>query len=139
MTDQQIAYCAEMIIEKYFYFKISEIRYVFRQAIMGSYGQLFDRLDTMTIMTWLTAYESERAIEIEAKRINEKNIAVPHRDNYERLYFNELPDEIKEKFASLKAELEPTLTSVSEKPFNPVVLKDLEWQQKAVLEMYPTV
>lgn len=134
MTDSQVTYCAEMIIEKYYFLKISEIRYVFRSAIMGEFGQLFDRLDTMTIMLWLDSYEAQRTSEIEKKRIDENKIISQNQG----FSLKDAPIDIQEKFKALAESLEPKFDEMKEeKPFDESVLKNLKWQQEAVMSMYP--
>jgi len=134
MTDQQVTYFADAIIEKYYFLKISEIRYVFRCAIMGEFGQLFDRLDAQIIMLWISQYEEKRASEIEKKRIDESKIVSQGRG----VSLQDAPLDIQEKFKQLAASLEPKFDSVTPKEMTETERKNLAWQQKAVLEMYHT-
>lgn len=58
MNDAQIALTVDLIIEQFWYFKLEEIKYCFRRAMMRE--KLFDRLDGNIIIGWLREYDSER-------------------------------------------------------------------------------
>lgn len=68
MNDAQIALTVDLIIEQFWYFKLEEIKYCFRRAMMRE--KLFDRLDGNIIMGWLREYDTERTEE--AIRISEQ-------------------------------------------------------------------
>lgn len=59
MNDRQVALTVDFIIERFWYLKLSEIKYCFRQAMMRD--KLFDRLDGNIILGWLEQYSCERA------------------------------------------------------------------------------
>ena len=60
---------ATLLIEKFWYLRLEECMYVFKQAKLGKYGQLFDRLDITIISGWLDTYDStERLAEVERQR-----------------------------------------------------------------------
>jgi|GEM_PF-1110318 len=61
MNDAQIALTVDLIIEQFWYFKLEEIKYCFRRAMMRE--KLFDRLDGNIIMGWLREYDTERTEE----------------------------------------------------------------------------
>lgn len=61
MNDAQIALTVDLIIERFWYFKLEEIKYCFRRAMM--HEKLFDRLDGNIILGWLQAYDAERTEE----------------------------------------------------------------------------
>lgn len=75
MNAQQVALTADLIIQYYSYFKLEDIKLCFRNAMIGKYGELYDRLDGAIILSWFKKYEMERidkAIEIsenEAKQV----------------------------------------------------------------------
>lgn len=68
MNDTQIALTVDLIIEQFWYFKLEEIKYCFRRAMMRE--KLFDRLDGNIIIGWLREYDAERTEE--AIRISEQ-------------------------------------------------------------------
>lgn len=68
MNDAQIALTVDLIIEQFWYFKLEEIKYCFRRAMMRE--KLFDRLDGNIIIGWLREYDTERTEE--AMRISEQ-------------------------------------------------------------------
>lgn len=68
MRDTQIALTVDLILESFWYFKLEEIKYCFRRAMMRE--KLFDRLDGNIIIGWLREYDAERTDE--AMRISEQ-------------------------------------------------------------------
>lgn len=72
MNDTQIALTVDLIIERFWYFKLEEIKYCFRRAMMCE--KLFDRLDGNIIIGWLREYDNERTEE--AMRISDQEEAV---------------------------------------------------------------
>ena len=61
MSDTQIALTVDLILESFWYFKLEEIKYCFRRAMMRE--KLFDRLDGNIIIGWLREYDAERTEE----------------------------------------------------------------------------
>jgi len=61
MNAVQIARAADLILEKFYYFKIEDFKLCFENAKMGFYGQVFGRIDLQILFGWLTQYENERA------------------------------------------------------------------------------
>lgn len=58
MNDVQIAMTVDLIIERFWYMKLEEIKYCFRHAMASE--RLFDRLDGNIIIGWLREYDAER-------------------------------------------------------------------------------
>lgn len=61
MNDTQIALTVDLILDSFWYLKITEIKYCFRRAMMRE--KLFDRIDGNIIIGWLRDYDSERTEE----------------------------------------------------------------------------
>jgi len=65
----QVYECASLLMEKYWYFRLEELVYVFKQVKLGKYGKVYDRLDVQVISEWLHLYDtSERLVELERQR-----------------------------------------------------------------------
>jgi hypothetical protein len=65
----QVYECATLLAEKYWYLRLEEFVYVFKQARLGKYGKVYDRLDVQVISEWLTTYDTgERLAEMERRR-----------------------------------------------------------------------
>ena len=62
MNAAQIALTVDLIIDRFWDFKLEEIKYCFRRAMMRE--KLFDRLDGNIIIGWLREYDAERTEEI---------------------------------------------------------------------------
>lgn len=74
MNDAQIALTVDLIIGRFWYFKLEEIKYCFRRAMMRE--KLFDRLDGNIIIGWLREYDAERTEE--AMRISDQEASLLH-------------------------------------------------------------
>lgn len=74
MNDAQIALTVDLIIERFWYFKLEEVKFCFRRAMMRE--RLFDRLDGNIIIGWLREYDNERTEE--AMRISDQEAAQLH-------------------------------------------------------------
>lgn len=61
MNDVQIALTVDLIIERFWYFKLEEIKYCLRRAMM--HEKVYYRLDGNIIIGWLNAYDAERTEE----------------------------------------------------------------------------
>ena len=72
MNAQQVASCAEAIVEDMWRLKLDDIDLCFRNGLKGNYGQIYDRMDQMTIFGWLKEYEKERDNAIAKKRDTEQ-------------------------------------------------------------------
>lgn len=68
MTNPQISITAELIVARFWYFKIEDVKCCFRRAMMRE--KLFDRLDGNIIIGWLQEYDDERTEE--AMRISDQ-------------------------------------------------------------------
>jgi hypothetical protein len=74
MSVEQVVSCVKTIMDKYYYFKPEDFKYCFDNVLFGHYGQdgkVLDRIDTATILKWLTIHSNQR-IE-EAESFSEKN------------------------------------------------------------------
>lgn len=58
MNDKQIARTADMIIERFWYFKVEELKFCFNRAMRTE--KIFDRIDGNIILQWLEDYDVER-------------------------------------------------------------------------------
>ena len=58
-SPQEIRNLAEGIIEDFWYLRIEDIRLCFRRAKNGLYGNVYERLDSNTIYSWLNRYDAE--------------------------------------------------------------------------------
>ncbi len=69
MDTLQVYECATLLAEKHWYLRLEEFVYVFKQAKLGKYGKVYDRLDVQVISEWLTTYDTgERLAEMERRR-----------------------------------------------------------------------
>lgn len=73
MNASQVALTADLILQRYWYLKVEEIKAVFRKAM--NRAKVFDRLDGNVIIGWIAEYDAERDDLMEQININEKNRA----------------------------------------------------------------
>lgn len=60
MTDEQTSETALLIAETYPSLNIADINLIFRNAKLGRYGKIYDRLDGQIILEWFDRYFDER-------------------------------------------------------------------------------
>jgi hypothetical protein len=73
---------AQMIVRKYWYLKIEEIVFVFREAISGKYGKVYGNLALMQILEWFAIHESEKVEYFERSHSEVKQLDVSTRTNF---------------------------------------------------------
>lgn len=57
---QQIIDCVETIEQEFYFLKLSEVHLILRDAKMGKYGKLYERIDEPTIIGWFQDYVDKR-------------------------------------------------------------------------------
>ena len=60
MNEQQLIQTVDLILQNYWYLRISEFKYLFNKAKIGAYGKLYDRIDGSIIFEWIDKYLEER-------------------------------------------------------------------------------
>ena len=60
MNDVQVALTADLIIDRFYYLKLEEIKLCFRNAMAS--GKIYDRLDGNIILGWLNEYDAQRDV-----------------------------------------------------------------------------
>lgn len=124
MNDMQIALTVDLIIEQFWYFKLEEIKYCFRRAMMRE--RLFDRLDGNIIIGWLREYDVERTEE--AMRISDQRAMQELNEPKERagaVSFETYLANLRER-AKTDAEAAKLLADIDNPP--PERLKLLTWE-----------
>lgn len=90
-SDVQIVDCTLSILEKYWYLRPEEIMYVFKQAKLGKYGPVYNRLDTQTILTWLHKYDTdERLTQVDSVRDGYKKAEMEEQVDIHAAYQKEI-------------------------------------------------
>lgn len=69
MNDVQVALTADLIIDRFYYLKLEEIKLCFRNAMAS--GKIYDRLDGNIILGWLNEYDVQRDEIVSSLSINE--------------------------------------------------------------------
>ena len=70
MTSAQIKYTANLIVNEYPLMTVADIKYVFDKAMTGKYGELYNRIDSMTICGWFNKHWNERMDEAEQQSMS---------------------------------------------------------------------
>ena len=68
MKPSQIKQTAELIMERYYFYKLEEFQLCFKNAMGGDYGTIYNRLDGAVIFEWLKKFDTERDRAVEIKR-----------------------------------------------------------------------
>jgi presenilin-like A22 family membrane protease len=73
---------AQMIVRKYWYLKIEEIVFIFREAIAGKYGKVYGNLALMQILEWFAIHDNEKTEHFEQSHNEVKQLDVSQRTNF---------------------------------------------------------
>lgn len=69
MNPAQIQETAEIILERFYFLRMDEIKLCFKNAKAGDYGELYNRLDGAVVMGWLNKYDDQRtAVVVKANK-----------------------------------------------------------------------
>ena len=114
MNPQQIVQTVDLILENYWYLRISEFKYCFNRAKIGTYGKLYDRIDGAIILEWLDLYLNERkqtVIEANINRNNElkKDTSIIEALSNKGISFNKIEKESKKVDVIVKSEREKVI------------------------------
>lgn len=60
MNPMQIQTAAELILERFYFLRIDELKLCFNNALAGDYGEIYNRIDVAVIMGWLNQYDETR-------------------------------------------------------------------------------
>lgn len=71
MTDMQTYDTAMLIVETYPMLNVADINFVFKQAKLGRFGKLYDRLDGAIILDWFEQYLDRRCNAAAERSISE--------------------------------------------------------------------
>jgi hypothetical protein len=82
MTEDQIELCATEITDGYYALKMSDLTYLFRKIIAGTYGEFYESLTISKVLSFFRDYFEQRLIAAEQQTIRE------HRDVASRDEFN---------------------------------------------------
>lgn len=76
MNDAQLVETAKLIMNEFYFLKVSDLQLFFQRFKTGYYGQLFDRLDGSVIMVALREYceEKQSAVVLVAAEIKQQEI-----------------------------------------------------------------
>lgn len=67
MTDEQTYMTAELIVDTFYNLNIADVNLIFKNAKLGKYGKIYDRLDGNIILEMFQRYFDERC-EVAAER-----------------------------------------------------------------------
>lgn len=60
MNAFQISTTVDLIIEKFYYLKLEDLKLCFKKAMMGEYGKMYNHIDGQIILNWVTKYDKAR-------------------------------------------------------------------------------
>ena len=116
LTEAQITFTAQAIIEKYPYLTIQDIAYSLRKGLTNGYPKevrIFDRLDTPIIMSWLELHVGDRTTEGEA------NYHKVTKNSYKQIEPNQVSDEQFHEGLRLVRHVLSELPQVEDKDYKP--------------------
>ena len=90
----QIVDLVQTIESEFYFLKLSEVYLILKNAKMGKYGKLYERIDEPTILGWFNEYVEERVVHFERQTTLKHDQATSHEkgrsyDNFvSNLYMN---------------------------------------------------
>lgn len=82
MTEDQVELCALEIVDAHYTLKMSDLTYLFRRIISGTYGEFYESLTVAKVLSFFRDYFEQRC------NIAEENTQRHHRDFSSRSEFN---------------------------------------------------
>lgn len=71
MSDAQVAFTINLLVEEYPYLKLDDYKMCFRKVMLGHYGKVYNRIDGQMILGWIHTYVRERAAAADEISYNE--------------------------------------------------------------------
>lgn len=95
----QILELTELILQDFYYLKISEVFYILKQAKYGKYGKTYERIDEPTVIGWFVMHDEERTnIAVEKTMLeHDKNTHGEKGRQYDGIFEKAYAEEGKEK------------------------------------------
>lgn len=114
MNAPQIIQTVELILQQYWYLRLSEFKYCFNKAKVGAYGKLYDRIDGAVIFEWIEMYLSERKdaiIDANVMKNNEfkKDTSIIEALNDKGVKFNHFRKPLNKNFDSIQSDREKVI------------------------------
>ena len=103
MNKQQLLLTAELIMEKYYYLRVEELRMCFRMAMKGEFGPVYNRIDGQVFFEWILKYMPTRegvTTRMQKEQQSNNNI-------YEMFQHPQVVDAIQQAADKLKIEQAP--------------------------------
>jgi len=124
MSPGQISETAEIVLEKFYFMRLDEIKLCFRRAKAGDYGELYNRLDGSVIIGWLKQYDAQRTdVVVKAnKQLAASNI-------YDELAHPQLIDAVKEVTDALRMK---EVNRIMAEPF----IKEVRPREEILMEQW---
>jgi hypothetical protein len=102
VNDAQVFEMTLLIIETYWYLKLEELVLIFKNAKIGKYGKMYNRLDIQIICEWIETYlrSEERAMYFEKKNTEHKKKEIDVKlmpELYEKYRMEKEPEEDKDE------------------------------------------
>jgi hypothetical protein len=60
MTDEQTSETSILVVDEYYNLNLADINFIFKNAKIGNYGQIYGRLDGQIILTWFDDHFNKR-------------------------------------------------------------------------------
>ena len=71
MSAKQIRETSYLILDNYKHLKIADINWIFKNAKLGNYGEIYNRIDGVIILTWFKKHFEERCNTAEDESLRE--------------------------------------------------------------------
>jgi len=103
MNKQQLLLTAELIMEKYYYLRVEELRVCFRMAMKGEFGPVYNRIDGQVFFEWILKYMPTRQLITDRMKQEQQS----NNNIYEMFQHPQVLDAIQQAADKLKIEEAP--------------------------------
>lgn len=72
-TAPKVQMIAKLVMDEFYYLRLSEVKFCITRALYGDYGELFGKVDAMDVLRWLKLYAEHRGSEMQRVREEEQS------------------------------------------------------------------
>ena len=127
MNEGQISLTSQLVLQEYYYLTIADFRLCFVNAMLGKYGEQYNRVDGAVVLKWLKLYAVNRKFIAQTEAISRAG----EDKKANNVLFNDCDEETREKLKSLAVNMKSKLKNTKPEPKKlPETLKQWAAQNK---------
>jgi len=71
ITSEQIVICVRIVVSKYHFLTLADLKLIVNNGLTGMYGRVFDRFDVGVFFEWVNKYVEDRLVVSESRHMRE--------------------------------------------------------------------